>query len=100
MISKCGPTTLIRQVGLVWALPFSLATTRGISIDLFSSPYLDVSVQEVGFPYCYGITRLQRAGFSHSEIQGYNACVQLPLAYRSLPRPSSPLRPKASTMRP
>ena len=32
----------------VWALPFSLATTRGIIIIFFSSPYLDVSVQEVG----------------------------------------------------
>src|SRR6202012_5076179 len=48
----------------------------------------------------FRITCLQHARLSHSEIQGYIACVQLPLAYRSLPRPSSPLRPKASTMRP
>ena len=48
----------------------------------------------------FRITSLQLARLSHSEIQGFNACVQLPLAYRSLPRPSSPLRPKASTMRP
>ena len=34
---------------LVWPLPRSLATTSGISVDFFSSPYLDVSVQAV--PY-------------------------------------------------
>ena len=32
---------------LVWPLPRSLATTDGISVDVFSSPYLDVSVQAV-----------------------------------------------------
>ena len=31
----------------VWPPPLSLATTRGISVDVFSSPYLDVSVQAV-----------------------------------------------------
>ena len=100
LVSKCGPTTLARQVGQVQAVPFSLATTRGITIVFFSSRYLDVSVHGVGFPYCYGIIHLQCIRLSHSEIFGYNACVQLPEAYRSLPRPSSPLRPKAFTMRP
>ena len=36
---------------LVCPLPRSLATTSGISVDFFSSPYLDVSVQAV--PYVY-----------------------------------------------
>ena len=31
----------------VWPLPRSLATTGGISVDVSSSPYLDVSVQAV-----------------------------------------------------
>ena len=31
----------------VWPSPRSLATTYGISVDVFSSPYLDVSVQAV-----------------------------------------------------
>ena len=31
----------------VWPPPRSLATTYGISVDVFSSPYLDVSVQAV-----------------------------------------------------
>ena len=42
----------------VWPLPRSLATTSGISVDFFSSPYLDVSVQAVPLPYLwiqYGI---------------------------------------------
>jgi hypothetical protein len=78
---------------MVWAIPVSLATTQGITIVFFSSAYLDVSVQRVGLLYRYSMTHLQCARLSHSEIFGYNACVQLPEAYRSLPRPSSPLRP-------
>ena len=36
------------KLGLpVWPPPRSLATTCGISVDVFSSPYLDVSVQAV-----------------------------------------------------
>ena len=33
----------------VWPPPRSLATTSGISVDVFSCPYLDVSVQGVPF---------------------------------------------------
>ena len=47
-VSKCGPTTPQQHATQVWAIPFSLATTQGITIVFFSSPYLDVSVQEVG----------------------------------------------------
>ena len=32
-----------------WAVPLSLATTNGISVDVFSSRYLDVSVPWVRF---------------------------------------------------
>ena len=32
---------------LVWPLSLSLATTHRISVDFFSSPYLDVSVRKV-----------------------------------------------------
>ena len=90
-ISKCSPTTPGQHATLVWALPFSLATTWGIIIIFFSSGYLDVSVLRVGSP-C-GVIYLQYNRLSHSEIFGYNACVQLSEAYRSLPRPSSPHRP-------
>ena len=57
----------------VWPLPRSLATTSGISVDFFSSPYLDVSVQAV--PHvnlCIQLTLLEycSSGFPHSEIHG------------------------------
>ncbi len=32
-----------------WAVPLSLAATKGISVDFFSSGYLDVSVLRVRF---------------------------------------------------
>ena len=90
LVSKCSPTTPRQHAAMVWAIPVSLATTQGITIVFFSSAYLDVSVRQVGSP-C-GVIHLQCTRLSHSEIFGYNACVQLPEAYRSLPRPSSPLR--------
>ena len=47
------PTTPIQQrlqacTGSVWARPPSLAATRGVSVDFFSSGYLDGSVPRVG----------------------------------------------------
>ncbi len=46
-----------------------------------------------------GILRLQRSGLPHSDTCGYNGYLLLPAAFRSLSRPSSPLRAKAFTMR-
>ena len=43
----CSPTTPRMHASLVWALSRSLATTWEITIVFSSSPYLDVSVQEV-----------------------------------------------------
>ena len=40
-------TTPVVFLHPVWPPPRSLATTCGISVDFFSSPYLDVSVQAV-----------------------------------------------------
>ena len=37
----------------VWPPPRSLATTCGISVDVFSCPYLDVSVQGVPLTYLF-----------------------------------------------
>ena len=51
-------------------------------------------------PDCYvRVSRLQRDGLPHSEIRGYIGYLLLPAAYRSLSRPSSPLRAKAFTIR-
>ena len=57
----------------VWPLPRSLATTCGISVDFFSSPYLDVSVQAVPHAHLWiqcTLTELHSAGFPHSDIHG------------------------------
>ena len=45
---------------LVWPLPRSLATTYGISVDVFSSPYLDVSVQAVPHNLLFDSQRVVR----------------------------------------
>ena len=57
----------------VWPPPRSLATTSGISVDVFSSAYLDVSVQTVPHAHlCVQCTlvRYCRTGLPHSEISG------------------------------
>ena len=47
-----------------WTGPRSLATTNGISVDLFSSGYLDVSVRRVCFVHlCIQCTIPLRVGF-------------------------------------
>ena len=38
------------------------------------------------------VTCLQHAGLPHSDICGSIVCVPIPAAFRSLPRPSSPLK--------
>ncbi len=57
----------------VWPLPRSLATTCGISVDVFSSPYLDVSVQAVPPVRLWihrTVTEYCSAGLPHSVICG------------------------------
>ena len=75
-----------------WAVPLSLAATEGISVDFFSSGYLDVSVPQVRLVnLCIQLTiPCKQGGFSHSEILGSKLVYQLPGAYRRFPRPSSP----------
>ena len=75
----------------VWAIPFSLATTKGITIVFYSSRYLDVSVPWVSFPTSRNDTasRYRVVPFGNLRVKG---CLHLTVAYRSLPRPSSPLR--------
>ncbi len=43
-VHVAGPTTPERKIPQVWAVSSSLATTIEISVDLYSSGYLDVSV--------------------------------------------------------
>ena len=70
----------------VWPVPLSLATTQGISVDVFSSPYLDVSVQAVP-PVSLWIQNTV-TGHDSSRIAPFgnpriNAYLRLPVAYRS-----------------
>ena len=86
----------------VWPLPRSLATTGGISVDVFSCPYLDVSVQGVPHVRLFYSTHADAvlphrvSPFGNLRI---NAYVPLPVAYRSLSRPSSAPDAKAFPLR-
>ena len=66
----------------VWALPLSLATTYGISVDFFSCGYLDVSVPHVSplhtMDSCTGTRAFTSGGFPHSEIHGSTAICAFP----------------------
>jgi hypothetical protein len=67
---------------------------------LMSFPPGTEMVQFPGFASCtYGFSAgySRSCGLPHSEIYGSNVCSQLTVAYRSVPRPSSPLSAKAST---
>ena len=83
-LKLCIPS-VVRTPGIfllpVWPIPRSLATTGGISVDFFSSPYLDVSVQAV--PHVHlciqcTLTEYCSAGFPHSEIHGSKAAFAYP----------------------
>ena len=86
----------------VWPPPRSLATTCGISVDVFSCPYLDVSVQGVPrvrlfcSPHADTVLPCRVSPFGNLRI---NAYVPLPGAYRSLSRPSSAPDAKAFPLR-
>jgi hypothetical protein len=82
---------------MVWANPRSLATTCGITIVFSSSGYLDVSVLRVRLLSDNTSSMYWVVPFGNLRIKSY---VPIPAAYRSLSRPSSPLRAKASPIRP
>ena len=69
--------------------------------DFSSSPYLDVSVQAVPLIRLWIHRMIHErylmwiAPFGHLRI---NVCLQLPVAFRSLPRPSSAPSAKAFTL--
>ena len=71
---------------MIWPTPHSLATTSGISIDFFSSPYLDVSVQAVPLIRLFIQRMMIRldsnriAPFGNLRLAAY---LRLPAAYRS-----------------
>ena len=91
---RCVATTL------VWALPRSLATTRGI-ISLFSLPAGTKMFQFPAFASTKHVDNCPSDSwvvpFGNHRVKGY---LLLTGAYRSLSRPSSPPRAKASAVRP
>ena len=99
-LTLCGwPSQAIRLTIPVWPLPRSLATTCGISVDVFSSPYLDVSVQAVPHVWLFDspyVTLRWVSPFGNLRIYAH---LQLPEAYRSLSRPSSAPDAKAFPLR-
>ena len=86
----------------VWPPPRSLATTSGISVDVFSSPYLDVSVQAVPHRILfdsYAVSTVLPWRVSPFGYLRIYAHLQLPEAFRSLSRPSSAPDAKAFPLR-
>ena len=86
-----------------WPLPGprSLVTTNGVSVDVLSSSYLDVSVHQV----CFTMLLIHIVMTLQSRVSPFGnlrikVCSQLPEAFRNVLRPSSPLNAKASTKRP
>ena len=131
-LRPCFPDRFRLSLMYHWPGPRSLATTNGVSIDVLSSRYLDVSVPWVRLKppmyseisYLHLITgnpkpltvwflaSLLEPQNQRSWSSGYRRWVspfgnpwikassQLPTAYRSVARPSSPLSAKASTEHP
>lgn len=86
--------------------PHSSRNRRGLGSSPFARHYLGnhcyflflsvlrcFSSRRLPQSYTGVVLGLQPKGLPHSEISGYNEYVPLPRAYRSLSRPSSPLRP-------
>ena len=92
-----NPTPAV--TGVVWAGARSLATTCAITVVFFSSGYLDVSVPRVSSALC-AVPRLPAAGCPIRKSVLDSGYLPLGTAYRSLSRPSSPSRAKASFMCP
>ena len=100
----CLPSAVLTPrvlLPLVWPPPLSLATTQGISFDVFSSPYLDVSVQAV--PPIHLWIQCMVTGHDSGRVSpfGYpriTACFRLPVAFRRSLRPSSAPSAKASPL--
>jgi hypothetical protein len=75
-----------RASSSVWALVLSLATTNTISIDYFSSRYLDVSVPWVCSPCStlleHSFPLFKAEGLPHSDTSGSKHTCLLPGAFR------------------
>ena len=101
-VNSCRPATPSVRRRSVWALPLSLAATQRISFDFLSSGYLDVSVHRVPSIWLciyHTVTAFYNRRVSPFGYLRIKVRLQLPAAFRSLPRPSSALDAKAFTLR-
>ena len=101
VVCRCSSTPSVRRPS-VWPLSSSLATTKEIEFSFFSSGYLDVSLPRVPLLDLWIQSRM--TGHYPSRVPPFgnpriNAYLRLPLAYRSLSRPSSAISALASTLR-
>ena len=96
--NPCSETAAAYHAELVWAVPFSLATTQGmISVPPATEMFQFADLPQPGLCIQPGVTGhdpSRVSPFGHLRI---NVCSRLPEAFRSLPRPSSALGAKAST---
>ena len=116
-----GPLTLCGEPFQVLPLPFRVPSqgppqprpleSRRFGLLPFRSPLLGESLlissppgtemfQFPGFASLSGWPAITPAGLPHSDTPGSKPAWRLPGAFRSPPRPSSPLDAKASTVRP
>ena len=85
------------ETNLVWAVPRSLATTKGITFVFFSYGYLDVSVPHVR--PSFDVIGLPPIGFPHSDIPASKViCTSTGLfaAYHVLRRLREPRHPPSA----
>ena len=78
----------------VWAGSLSIASTQEVAslsfptgTEMFQFPALAFMT----YVFSHEFQGMTPGGFSHSETHGSKLVKQLPVAYRSLPRPSSPV---------
>ena len=100
LASSCasvGPTTPRSQGPRFGLCPVRSPLLRASRLISLSSGYLDVSVPQVSSLACASVTRIAPGLVAPFGHLGIIACVPLPQAYRSLPRPSSPSCAQASS---
>lgn len=90
-----SPITPLQQI-IVWAFLVSLAATYRITFVFFSSGYLDVSVLQVSLKMMLNFHIQRVPSFGNLWIIFFSL---ITTTYRSLSRPSSSFRAKASTIR-
>ena len=99
----CSPTTPAAVAAGLGSFPFARRYLGNRLLSFFSYRYLDVSVPCVRLiglcihPMIHGVYSMGVAPFGYLRIKD---CLRLPEAFRSLPRPSSPLSAKASAICP